>query len=332
MCLSSLVSLSSKLSNQSGIDPELFDCSPVMSTKQSGIDPELFDCTNTKILLYKRELNDLSDQLEEKKDECARELIVLNKKEEAIRLKDAKLQENIINFNKFLQENENKTLRANRRCNEARRQNALLDEEITSLKTQLEEMKLEEVRSEHLLEQNLCYKNYLQRVVDHVKENKGDLTEVNDILVKYNNLKQSTHDLVAQMKANTLAHEEKRAELVKIHKERGNELLKMNNDMARLQKELEQITLEHVKLQNEGNKVEGEEISAEILQIILAIDNIAEKLEAATGTTLNLKEKEGEDEEKVASAIEKLNITRDLLLDYRSIAERWEEEKSSKKE
>ncbi|GFH45081.1 hypothetical protein CTEN210_01555 [Chaetoceros tenuissimus] len=303
-----------------------------MSTKQSGIDPELFDCTNTKILLYKRELNDLSDQLEEKKDECARELIVLNKKEEAIRLKDAKLQENIINFNKFLQENENKTLRANRRCNEARRQNALLDEEITSLKTQLEEMKLEEVRSEHLLEQNLCYKNYLQRVVDHVKENKGDLTEVNDILVKYNNLKQSTHDLVAQMKANTLAHEEKRAELVKIHKERGNELLKMNNDMARLQKELEQITLEHVKLQNEGNKFEGEEISAEILQIILAIDNIAEKLEAATGTTLNLKEKEGEDEEKVASAIEKLNITRDLLLDYRSIAERWEEEKSSKKE
>lgn len=303
-----------------------------MSTKQSGIDPELFDCTNTKILLYKRELNDLSDELEAKKDECARELIVLNKKEEAIRKRDGKLQENIINFNKFLQENENKTLRANRRCNEAKRQNALLDEEINSLKTQLEDMKMEEVRSEHLLEQNLCYKKYLQTVVDHVRENKGDLTEVNDILVKYNNLKQSTQDLVAQMKANTLAHEEKRAELVKIHKERGNELLKMNNDMARLQKELEQITLEHVKLQSEGNKVEVEEVSAEILQCILAIDNLGERVEATTGATLNLKEKEGQDELKVASAIEKLNIVCDLLLDYRSIALKWEEEKSAKKE
>ena len=74
-----------------------------------------FTCTNTRILNYKRQLSLADDALEEQKDEFVRKMNAFERREEALREKDLRLQESLIKFNKFLQENENKKARATRR-------------------------------------------------------------------------------------------------------------------------------------------------------------------------------------------------------------------------
>ncbi len=72
-------------------------------------------CTNTRILEYKRQLSLVDDALEAQKEDFARKMDAFRRREEGLRKKDLRLQESLIKFNKFLQENETKKLRATRR-------------------------------------------------------------------------------------------------------------------------------------------------------------------------------------------------------------------------
>ena len=72
-------------------------------------------CTNTRILEYKRQLSLVDDALEAQKEDFARKMDAFRRREEGLRKKDLRLQESVIKFNKFLQENENKKSRATRR-------------------------------------------------------------------------------------------------------------------------------------------------------------------------------------------------------------------------
>jgi hypothetical protein len=74
-----------------------------------------FTCTNTRILNYKRQLSLADDALEVQKDEFVRKMNAFERREEAMRERDFRLQESLIKFNKFLQENESKKARAIRR-------------------------------------------------------------------------------------------------------------------------------------------------------------------------------------------------------------------------
>jgi len=74
-----------------------------------------FTCTNTRILNYKRQLSLADDALEAQKEEFVRKMNAFDRREEALRERDLRLQESLIKFNKFLQENENKKARATRR-------------------------------------------------------------------------------------------------------------------------------------------------------------------------------------------------------------------------
>ena len=72
-------------------------------------------CTATRIMEKRRQLMDLEDALDAQKDEFARKVETLKRREDALRKKDLRLQESLIKFNKFLQENENKRTRAMKR-------------------------------------------------------------------------------------------------------------------------------------------------------------------------------------------------------------------------
>lgn len=89
----------------------------MMNNEQSYQDVTLnCTCTNTRILEHKRQLNLVDDALEAQKEDFARKMDAFRRREESLRKKDLRLQESLIKFNRFLQENENKKSRANRRC------------------------------------------------------------------------------------------------------------------------------------------------------------------------------------------------------------------------
>jgi hypothetical protein len=72
-------------------------------------------CTATKILEKRRQAAEVQDALDAQKHEFLRKVDVFQRREDAIRRKDLMLQESLIKFNKFLQENEYKRTRALRR-------------------------------------------------------------------------------------------------------------------------------------------------------------------------------------------------------------------------
>ena len=72
-------------------------------------------CTATRMLEKRRQLFEAEEALESHKDEFARREDAFHRREEALRKRDLKLQESLIQFNKFLQENENKRTRALKR-------------------------------------------------------------------------------------------------------------------------------------------------------------------------------------------------------------------------
>ena len=72
-------------------------------------------CTATKIMDKRRQLLEVKKTLEDKKDEFARNFVAFKRREDALQKKDLSLQESLIKFNKFLQDNENKRTRAIRR-------------------------------------------------------------------------------------------------------------------------------------------------------------------------------------------------------------------------
>jgi len=80
-------------------------------------DPIFLDnaCTATRMLEKKRQLFEAEESLEAHKNEFARKEDAFHRREEALRKRDLKLQESLIQFNKFLQENENKRTRAMKR-------------------------------------------------------------------------------------------------------------------------------------------------------------------------------------------------------------------------
>lgn len=211
------------------------------------------------------------------------------------------------------------------------------DREIERLQKILE-AKNEEARILSLsVKQNKKYEDYLKNVVEEVQTSSGDFSEIQDILDRYATLKKTNDDLLSQMQKNTKGHESRRTNYAQFMKKSGNEMLNMNNEIARLQKELERSTIELNKMESldSGSSRNTNELTTEISQALLVIDNMSDRLEYHAHPSLQDKKRnpqknvEGGIEIKVNNAISKLQGITDRIVDYGSIANEWEEQLKS---
>ncbi|CAE7787050.1 FAP73, partial [Symbiodinium sp. CCMP2456] len=100
-----------------------------------------FDNVNpaTRLLEKRRQMYEVQDALENQKARFAKEEDQFRKKEEQLRVKDLQLQNQLVKFNKFLQDNEAKRQRSEKRAAEEAAQIKQKDEEILDLEKQLED-------------------------------------------------------------------------------------------------------------------------------------------------------------------------------------------------
>jgi hypothetical protein len=223
------------------------------------------------------------------------------------------------------------------RCAEERRQCESTDVEILQLQQKHNGKIEEEKQLSDLLAQNQRNQEYLKSVVEKAKGSSEDFTEIQDILDRYSTLKNTNDDLVSKMQINTKEHEARRSSYAHFVKKSGNEMLNMNNEIARLQKELEQVTIASNKIDSldYGTCQNVNDLTTEISQALLVIDNMVERLEFQAHPSLSqgsgahiaskissLTEECGL-EMKVKNAIERLDGVADLIVDYESIAEAW---------
>lgn len=80
---------------------------------------------------------------------------VFKRREEGLKRKDLELQESLIRFSKFLQENDSKRSRAEKKAADEIKLRLQKEKEIDSLRTTLEELQSEKEKVHEILEKNM---------------------------------------------------------------------------------------------------------------------------------------------------------------------------------
>lgn len=234
----------------------------------------------TRLLEKRRQMFEIQEALDARKEEFLRRDDAFRRREDALRRKDLELQESLIKFNKFLQENESKKNRAMKRMNEERRHREAKESEIKSLSDQLAAKKKEEHDLKRDVERNRKYQEYLENVVQFVGK---DFPEISDLLNRYWILKEARVSLTAKQTSDEKESDKLRTALSIYTKEKETEILNRSNEIAALQLKLEQqLSLgTRLRVDAEQSMIESSEKVLELGQIFSCVDNLLTRCETS---------------------------------------------------
>ncbi|CAK9071276.1 unnamed protein product [Durusdinium trenchii] len=133
-----------------------------------------FDNVNpaTRLLEKRRQMYEVQDALENQKARFAKEEEQFRKKEEQLRVKDLQLQNQLVKFNKFLQDNEAKRRRSETRAHEEAAQIKLKDEEIQDLEKQvwMQTIKVESAKDQMLRDFSQTLLQEIHKIAEQLQE------------------------------------------------------------------------------------------------------------------------------------------------------------------
>jgi hypothetical protein len=195
----------------------------------------------TRLLEKRRLMRETEETLDARKSEYKLKEQGFKRREEALKRKDLELQESLVRFSKFLQENDAKRTAAERKAAEeikARLQKEMEIRELTRMQEGLR-ADLEDAKDE--VERNLRYERYLSTVLEAPDSSYG---EIQDLLNRHKTLRVTNEDLRTRDAALNDDADATRARLHAYTKRMTDERLNLNNDIAKLKKRLETASLE----------------------------------------------------------------------------------------
>mmetsp|Transcript_114922 Transcript_114922/g.321150 ORF Transcript_114922/g.321150 Transcript_114922/m.321150 type:complete len:379 (+) Transcript_114922:69-1205(+) len=296
----------------------------------------------TRLLEKRRKMYEVQDALENQKARFAREEEQFRKKEEQLRAKDLQLQQNLIKFNKFLQDNEAKRRRAETRAQEEAAQIRQKDEEIGDLEQQLEQSRQSCSELEEEVARNMKYEEFLERV----KETADEFNEIQDLVTRYDTLESANKDLMEVQSQSESKIEDLRKEFSEHRRRQEMEMLEMNNRVAELSSELEDCRKERQQLEHAVDEATQEDSKHSLYfgQILMSVENlflrcttkrrnIQHFLEVKEEEGAKGKEEEGQDEgedsfrRRKMMAIRQLNVILNYLKDFKEITDTLKRER-----
>lgn len=232
----------------------------------------------TRLLEKRRQMFEVQEALNAQKDEFNRREDAYRRREDGLRRKDLELQESLIKFNKFLQENESKRNRALRRAAEERKQQDAKDIEIKKYEQQLKEKLLEESSLKQELEKNLQYQDYLENVCQSMSKY---FPEISDILSRYRTLRDANMQLLASKEQDDQERDTKEREYNLFNKDKTNQLLNQNNEIAEMQILYEKSIVKGAVIQKEIDKQRGEasDKSLTLGAVLSSVSNVLNRCE-----------------------------------------------------
>jgi hypothetical protein len=230
----------------------------------------------TRLLEKRRQMFEVQEALDAQKEEFARREEAFRRREEGLRQNDLELQESLIKFNKFLQENESKRNRADKRALEESRVRRQKEEEIVKLQAGLNTMRKEYTVLEEQLAKNRKYQIYLERMQMRYSE---EYPEIEDLLKRHQTLTGANNDLINRQREHEQRNEEERVKFASFTKQGKTKMLTNNNEIASLQKALEVATAGAAEaaesLESSIRKASAETL--EVGQVLMAVKNLLQR-------------------------------------------------------
>eukprot|EP01112_Ceratiomyxa_fruticulosa_P007693 TRINITY_DN1995_c0_g1_i2.p1 TRINITY_DN1995_c0_g1~~TRINITY_DN1995_c0_g1_i2.p1 ORF type:complete len:317 (-),score=64.19 TRINITY_DN1995_c0_g1_i2:129-1079(-) len=244
----------------------------VLKGKHSKTIDSEFTTPASWLLEKKKEIAEVQSALEAQKDEYEVRQSVLKQRDETLQHRGHSLQESFLKFNRFLLDNDTKRAKAERRIVEEKGQQEIKEVELGSMMEVLRKLEIDREEKSKLLESMTMYQKYLQTVVESTEEFK----EVKTLIERWGTLQQTTQQLQKTTAQHLQDTETARVSLLRYSEEKTNEILDLDNKIAKLQQTLESIQ-EKVRLgqaENDETSESAVEKCLQIGQIRMAIDNI----------------------------------------------------------
>jgi hypothetical protein len=152
------------------------------------------------------------------------------------------------------------------------------------LGNQLKLLRAEEETLRIEIEKNSRYHNYLSNVVEHLRGTPYEFVDVLDILNRFNTLKKVNHDLKKREKDMNEEYDERIRNLQELSKAKSDEQLQCQNEIIFLQKRLDDLLL----LSSKSNASPAENAqalhdlmnTAVIGQVRISVKNMLQRFEA----------------------------------------------------
>ena len=228
---------------------------------------------STLLLQKKKEMAEVQQQLDRKKEEFRARMQRCQEKEVDLAARQEDIKEQVRKFEKFLKDNDAKRVRADRKVQEERKARDQKENEKLLL---LEDLRnLQEGRS--LLKAEVEQKGKYQRFLDGVCEDPGEYFEsIENIMMRHETLSAAHHDLRTRVDKSQREQEEENQQLINYMKRSQNDLLVYNSEIANKQQELDMRrfrTADGEAALYKG-ETEAKEGKRELGEIEMAIHNI----------------------------------------------------------
>lgn len=234
---------------------------------------------STLLLKKRKEMREVDEALELMKEEFKNRMEACEERRMQFELKQAKMREQVLKFEKFIQENDAKRQRAEAKAKQERKTYEQKCQEMNTLLSKIEDMENAQKDLEKQLQKKACYRIYLEQFLDA-----GDVSyeEVSDILSRYDTLKGANRDLMVHVDSLENGVNELRAKLQSLKMETQNHLLVSNSLFQRNQKELEETRARTKKEEKEKelHEDQAKNIARETSQVVQSIKNVFARCQA----------------------------------------------------
>uniref|UniRef100_G1RG69 Coiled-coil domain containing 42 n=1 Tax=Nomascus leucogenys TaxID=61853 RepID=G1RG69_NOMLE len=182
-----------------------------------------------RLLEKKKEMKMMHQTMMQKKKMFQRRMETLNLRWEELGVKEAQLKAHIQKFEQFIQENDQKRIRAMKKANKERELKRQHMQELTKGKQEVAALRLEHQRLSAKLKDYSIFSKYLEKVVEN-----SEFEEIHEVIA-YKTLVSMHHDLMQSAQEGQEKIERAKARLARYMEEKDDEILQQNNELARLQ-------------------------------------------------------------------------------------------------
>ena len=274
----------------------------------------------TRLLEKRRQMFEVQENLETQKVEFNRKEEVLKRREEGLKKKDLELQESLIRFSKFLQENDSKRTRAEKEAIDEIKLRLSKERDIGDLSRSLAKLQAERDTTSEVADANLRYQKFLEVVL----ETSDEYQEIGDLLMRHATLEATNNDLRQHARECAELNEQTRAELQAYTKSKADEILNLNNRMSRLKKEMEgkeRETMGHEMRKDYAVQTASQK-TLQHGQVTMAMENLF----------LRCRESSKVNHPQYTSPMEQLNVIGDFMTDLAAIVKQGRAEKKGRPE
>ncbi|XP_028904647.1 coiled-coil domain-containing protein 42 isoform X3 [Ornithorhynchus anatinus] len=186
--------------------------------------------TFIRLLEKKKEARLVHRAMEGQKETFKRKMEALTLRWEELAAKELQLKAHIQKFEQFVQENDQKRIRALKKASKERELKKQRGQELAKARQEMALLKQEDLLLSRQLQDYSIFNKYLEKVVEN-----SEFEEIYEVIGRYKTLVSMHQDLMQSAQEGQEKIEQAKGRLARYMEEKDDEVLQHNNDLARLQ-------------------------------------------------------------------------------------------------